>query len=75
VSVLVLPVDHGNVDDFRFVPTELDGEWTVWDAELQRYVIHEAVWDDQAAHDVAASLVTDPAYVVIWTWSDPVEVV
>lgn len=69
MSVLVLPLDHGDAAaDARFVPLLLDGEWTVWDVERERHIEHAAVWDAAAARDVAASLAEYPTYISIWNW-------
>ena len=73
MSVLALRFDDDAAES-RFTPLQIDGEWTVWDAALQRYVVHEATWDAQAAHDVAETLVGHPGYAHIWTWSDDLEV-
>ncbi len=68
MSALVLP-DHSAVAKARFAPLQVDGEWTVWDVELERYIVHEAVWDARAADDVAEALGAHPAYVRIWNWA------
>jgi hypothetical protein len=53
----------------RFAALQSDGVWTVWDAECELAVVHEAVWDESAARHVAESLNDRPGYVHLWTWS------
>jgi hypothetical protein len=53
----------------RFTTLRSDGVWTVWDADRELAVVHEAVWDESAARDVAESLNHHPGYAHLWTWS------
>jgi hypothetical protein len=81
LSVLALPYDRDDLeaarvgDASRFVPMVLDNEWTVWDAERRRYLIHDKPWDAEAAYYVAEQLaVNTDIQIGIWGWSDPVDV-
>ena len=71
MSVLVLPAGRDGAGAPRFTPVVIDGELTVWDAELQRHVIHEACWDEEAACLVANHLTEHHNYVSVWNWSQP----
>jgi len=55
----------------RFTALQVDGEWTVWDAELELRVVHQARWDAEAAGDVAGMLRRHPGYVHLFEWSIP----
>jgi hypothetical protein len=70
LSVLVLPLPHGDDLAVRFVPQFVDGEWTVWDTERELRIVHQATWDAEAARDVAESLSEHPNYVRLWTWAE-----
>jgi hypothetical protein len=71
LSVLVLPLPHGDDVTVRFTPQFVDGEWTVWDTERELRIVHQATWDAEAARDVAESLSGHPNYVRLWTWAEP----
>jgi hypothetical protein len=62
--------EHVEAPD-RFSVTRIDDEWTVWDAELRRHLVHEKVWDETTAGEVRDSLRESPNYVSVWDWSAP----
>ena len=73
MSVVAVPAKHDAAVGVRFAPLVVNGVLTVWDAELGRYVVHQATWDAEAARDVAESLAEHPNYVRVWTWSESEE--
>jgi hypothetical protein len=71
LRVPVPSVEHGAaIAAGRFSELKVDGELTVWDAELRRHIVHQAPWDAEAVRDVVESLSARPGYLHLWDWSD-----
>ncbi len=69
LPVLSLDRDPARTTLDRFTALPVGGVWTVWDAVRQCGIVHQAVWDESAARDVAESLNGRPGYAHLWDWS------